>query len=118
MIASTIHTLHASDDNAQRIQLPSMPHPSMQRRRESPDEHAAWHPCDHAISPAQRSTERLQGDKEGEEEGDGRVDVALLEPNISCEVRRLGIPYLQHPMSASTPGELWYIYIHSPCPGH
>jgi hypothetical protein len=36
----------------------------------------------------------LQRDEEGEEEGDGGVEVALLYPDISREVRRLCIANL------------------------
>jgi hypothetical protein len=72
-----------------------MPHPGVERSRRAPEEHAAGDPGHHAISAAQSSPERLQGDEEGEEEGYGRVDVALAEPDVGGEVGRLGIPYLQ-----------------------
>jgi hypothetical protein len=72
-----------------------MPHPGVQRRGHAPEEHARRHPRDHAISPAQGGARGLQRDEEGEEEGHGRVEVALLEPNVGREVCRLGISYLR-----------------------
>jgi hypothetical protein len=89
-------TLETSNDDAERIQLPSMPHPSMECSRGAPEQHAAGDPGHHAISAAQSRPERLQSHEEGEEEGQGRVDVALAQPNVGGEVGRLGVPYLRH----------------------
>jgi hypothetical protein len=72
-----------------------MPHPDVERSRRTPEEHATGDPGYHAISATQGCTERLQGNEEGEEEGYGRVDVALAEPDVGGEVGRLGISYLQ-----------------------
>lgn len=89
-------TFQAPNDYPQREQLPPPPHPDMQHRRQPPQQHARRHPSHHAIPPTQCSARRLEGDKEGEEEGDGRVEVALLEPNVCREVRRLCIANLQN----------------------
>jgi hypothetical protein len=67
----------------------------MQRRRDAPEEHARRHPRDHAISPAEGGARGLQRNEEGKEEGHGRVEVALLEPDVGREVCRFGISYLR-----------------------
>jgi hypothetical protein len=66
----------------------------MQHSAQPPQQHARRHPSDHAILAAQRSPGGLEGDEEGEEEGYGRVEVALVESNIGREVPRLGIANL------------------------
>jgi hypothetical protein len=68
----------------------------MQRSRYAPEEHARRHPSYHAILPSQRSARGLQRDEESKEERYGCIQVALLEPDIGGEVRRLGISYLYH----------------------
>jgi hypothetical protein len=81
-----------------------MLHPRMQRRRHAPEEHARRHPRDHAVSPSEGGARGLQRDEEGEEEGHGRVEVALLEPDVGREVCRLSVSYLHGRISIT---ELW-----------
>lgn len=66
----------------------------MQRGRDTPQQHTAGHPCDHAILPSQGSTDGLQGDEEGEEEGYGGIQVGAAQANVCCEVCGFSIAYL------------------------
>lgn len=87
-------TFETADDDAQSVQLPLVPHPSVERGRDSPQKHATGHPEHHAISPSQGGTEGLQANEEGEEEGDGRVQSASVDSNVCGEVGRLCISNL------------------------
>lgn len=80
------HTLKTPNDNAQHVQLPPRAHPDVQHCAHAPEQHAARHPGYHAILAPQRGARGLQADKEGEEEGDGGVEVALGEADVGCEV--------------------------------
>jgi hypothetical protein len=44
----------------------------------------------------------LQGNKEGEEEGYGSIEIAFLEPDIGCEVCGFGISNLIRLMSVKS----------------
>jgi len=87
-------TFKAPDEDAQRIQLPPIPHPRMQRRADSPKKHTTRHPKHHAIPPPQRRTKRLQRNEESEEQRNSRIQRALVESNIRREMRRLCISNL------------------------
>lgn len=67
----------------------------MQHSAQPPQQHARRYPSNHAILASQRGAGGLKRDEEGEEEGYGGVEVALLYPDISREVRRLCIANLR-----------------------
>jgi hypothetical protein len=69
----------------------------MQRRTHTPKHHACRHPSHHAISAPQGRSHGLQRNKEGEEERDGRVQVALLQPDVGRKVCGFGVSNLGTP---------------------
>jgi hypothetical protein len=85
--AEAIHTFKTPNNDPERIELPPLPHPHMQRRRNAPQQHATRHPSNHAIAPAERGTSWLQRNEEGKEQHERRVEIALVEPNVCREVR-------------------------------
>jgi hypothetical protein len=57
----------------------------VQQSADPPYTHAGWDPAPHAILAAQGGADGLQGDEEGEEEGEGGVEVVWGEACVSSE---------------------------------
>jgi len=66
----------------------------MQHCTQSPYAHGSRDPQSHAISAAQSCTDWLEGDEEGEEDGDGSVEVIAVQAYIRGEVGSLSVAYL------------------------
>jgi len=84
-------TLETADEDAQRVQLPFVADPSMQRGAEAPQQHAGGHPAHHAMPAAQGGGEGLEGDEKGKGEGEGGVEVTLVQTDVGGEVGAFGV---------------------------